>query len=88
VLVGDVHGCYDELQQLLQQVQLRHGHDNLIFVGDLVNKGPKSQQVGFFPAQPVTAAVAASSFPQHVEFTLKARDALSLQQAASSDLQD
>lgn len=57
VLVGDVHGCYEELQQLLQQVQLRHGYDNLMFVGDLVNKGPKSQQVGHPSAEHVIAVL-------------------------------
>lgn len=43
--VGDVHGCYDQLVELLQKVQYKPRHDNLILVGDLVNKGPKSQQV-------------------------------------------
>lgn len=45
VLVGDVHGCLDELNELLDKLEFRHGHDNLVLVGDLVNKGPKSQQV-------------------------------------------
>lgn len=42
--VGDVHGCYDQLVELLRKVQYKPRHDNLILVGDLVNKGPKSQQ--------------------------------------------
>lgn len=46
LLVGDVHGCLDELQQLLQEVDFKRGSDNLVFVGDLVNKGPKSAEVG------------------------------------------
>lgn len=46
IIVGDVHGCAAELQQLLQQVQYTQEQDNLIFVGDLVNKGPKSIEVG------------------------------------------
>ena len=40
-----MHGCYDTLVALLQKVEYRPRHDNLILVGDLVNKGPKSQQV-------------------------------------------
>jgi predicted phosphodiesterase len=43
--VGDIHGCYRELMELLQKVGYAPRHDNLILVGDLVNKGPHSQQV-------------------------------------------
>lgn len=43
--VGDVQGCYDELQVLLRQFNYRRGSDRLWFVGDLVNRGPKSLEV-------------------------------------------
>lgn len=43
--VGDVHGCYDALLALLHRVKYQPRHDNLLLVGDLVGKGPKSQQV-------------------------------------------
>lgn len=48
--VGDVHGCYDALLNLLDEVQYTPLVDNLILVGDLVDKGPKSQQVGAWSA--------------------------------------
>jgi hypothetical protein len=35
---GDVHGCYDELVALLDKVKYDRGTDNLVLVGDLVNK--------------------------------------------------
>lgn len=45
IVVGDVHGCLDELQLLLKSCNFDSVHDRLIFVGDLVNKGPKSFEV-------------------------------------------
>lgn len=43
--IGDVHGCYDELTQLLRVINYDPQHDHLWFVGDLVNRGPKSFEV-------------------------------------------
>jgi bis(5'-nucleosyl)-tetraphosphatase (symmetrical) len=43
--IGDVQGCFDELQQLLAQFSFQKDRDKLWFVGDLVNRGPKSLQV-------------------------------------------
>lgn len=45
ILVGDVHGCLDELDILLHKCNFQQDSDILIFNGDIVNKGPKSVQV-------------------------------------------
>eukprot|EP00977_Amphora_coffeiformis_P027821 scaffold34646_cov173-Amphora_coffeaeformis.AAC.27 len=44
IAVGDVHGCIDELQDLLRQCNYRPG-DLVVFLGDLVCKGPDSTSV-------------------------------------------
>ncbi|EGA71986.1 diadenosine tetraphosphatase [Vibrio sinaloensis DSM 21326] len=41
-IVGDIQGCFDELQQLLQQADFNPKHDTIWFAGDLVARGPKS----------------------------------------------
>ena len=40
--VGDLQGCYDELQMLLTQVNFDPSEDKLYLVGDLVARGDKS----------------------------------------------
>ena len=41
VIVGDVHGCRRELEQLLDRLAFAAG-DRLVFVGDLIARGPDS----------------------------------------------
>ena len=45
IIVGDIHGCFHELNDLLSLCDWRKGVDIVIFVGDLVNKGPFSIDV-------------------------------------------
>ena len=40
--IGDVQGCFDELQALLSQIKYNCDRDRLWFCGDLINRGPKS----------------------------------------------
>ena len=42
IIIGDVHGCRDELLLLLDKCKFDHQRDRIIFVGDLVAKGPDS----------------------------------------------
>lgn len=46
-VIGDIHGCYDELLQLLAQAGVVAA-DELISVGDLVDRGNKSKEVWQF----------------------------------------
>ena len=40
LVVGDVHGCLDLLRKLLDELRFSPGDDHLIFVGDLIDRGP------------------------------------------------
>ena len=45
IVIGDVHGCYDELIELLLKVGFNDKKDCLIFLGDYTDRGPKSYEV-------------------------------------------
>lgn len=45
LFIGDVHGCIDELKELLAKVDYKSDSDRLIYLGDILNKGPSSAEV-------------------------------------------
>jgi hypothetical protein len=44
VVVGDIHGCYDELTALMEKARLG-ATDRVVAVGDLIVKGEKNREV-------------------------------------------
>lgn len=43
-VMGDIHGCFDELQHILKQINLS-GEDKLYLVGDYIDRGTQSREV-------------------------------------------
>lgn len=43
--IGDIHGCDRSLKMLLKKIHFTPNSDELILVGDLINRGPKSVDV-------------------------------------------
>lgn len=47
IIIGDIHGCYQELMLLLEKVNynIKDEKTALVFVGDLIDKGPEPKKV-------------------------------------------
>jgi len=73
-VVGDVHGCFTELRQLLEQVVFDGSRDRLIAVGDLVDRGPESRQVLEWLAKPWFYAVRGNHEQMALDFDLTDTD--------------
>lgn len=71
IVIGDVHGCADELEELLDRLAVGEG-DRVVFVGDLVARGPYSTRV----VQTVRRIAAQAVMGNHEQRLLDARTAL------------
>ena len=43
--IGDVHGCFQTLEELLNILPVNWGKDTLIFLGDYIDRGPSPRKV-------------------------------------------
>lgn len=55
--VGDIHGCFDELEKGLARIGFDEQRDRLFSVGDLVDRGPRSEEAIDWIAKPWFHAV-------------------------------
>lgn len=70
IVVGDIHGCYEELIQLLNKVQLRD-EDSLVSLGDIVDRGADSVKVyDFLKNRPNTIVLMGNHERKHLRNTL------------------
>lgn len=66
LVIGDIHGCYYELQALLDKAGLAAG-DAIISIGDFVDRGPETPQVlNFFRQTPNARALMGNHERKHV----------------------
>lgn len=56
IAIGDIHGCYREFEDLLDQLELK-ADDRLILLGDLINRGPDSGRVVALAREHATASL-------------------------------
>ena len=45
LVIGDIHGCLDKLEQLWDQINPRNGKDQIVFLGDYIDRGEDSSGV-------------------------------------------
>jgi len=65
--IGDVQGCYEPLQRLLELIDFNEKEDCLWFVGDLVNRGPESLAVlRFINSLPLTPRITLGNHDLHL----------------------
>ena len=67
-IIGDIHGCYDELQDLLAKAAL-NSDDQIISIGDMVDRGLDSASViEFFRDTPNADSIMGNHERKHVRW--------------------
>ncbi|KVU84269.1 hypothetical protein WK76_24895 [Burkholderia ubonensis] len=72
--VGDIHGCFSELEAQLLRVNFDPAVDRLFCVGDLVDRGPESHRVLEFLALPWFFSVRGNHEQMAIQFAAFVND--------------
>ena len=75
LLIGDLQGCWDPLNRLLDEAGFSPSRDRLVVLGDLVNRGPASLPVLPVTAHAAVAAAATGTVTQQTCHRLQAQPA-------------
>ena len=43
--IGDIHGCFDQLQELILSIDIDRQNDTLLFIGDYIDRGTAGREV-------------------------------------------
>ncbi len=66
LVIGDIHGCYDELQALLDKVGPT-ADDSIIHIGDMIDRGPNPADViAFFRQTPNARSLMGNREDKHI----------------------
>lgn len=66
LIIGDIHGCYDELQALLDKAGIADD-EPIIALGDVVDRGPASPQtLSFLQQRPLTQVLMGNHERKHM----------------------
>jgi len=69
LVIGDIHGCYEELHKLLEKSGPING-DRIIALGDIVDRGPETPQVlNFFRSHPEASSLMGNHERKHLRWS-------------------
>ncbi len=87
-VIGDLQGCYDPLVKLLEKIEYNPNNDHLWFVGDVINRGPKSLECLRFVKETVLAGRGKMVLGNHDFHLLAAYSGLEKYKSKSDTLDD
>ncbi len=70
-IVGDVHGCAEDLESLLGRAGFRSGRDSLVLCGDLIDRGPDPRGVIEIARRCNAIAVLGNHEEKHIRYRRK-----------------
>lgn len=67
-IIGDLHGCFDAFDRLLKTIEFDMQKDRMFSVGDLVDRGPESEECAELLYQPWFYAVRGNHEQMAIDF--------------------